>query len=311
VNILVTGGAGFIGRHTVGALLDHDQVSKVLVLDDLSSGALSNLDDFSKDSKLEFIRGDICDIALVTSIFKKLPIHGVIHLAAKINVQDSIDEPKKHFNTDVVATFQLLEIARLAKARFCFVSTCMVYAPCMTSTGILESSPVLPASPYAASKLAAEYLCLSYFYTYAMPVMVIRPFNTYGPFQKTNGEGGVIGIFIKQNRRKELLNIFGSGEQTRDFLYCQDCAELITKAYFCDATLGRIIHGGSGIETSINQLANIICDDPSRILHVPHIHPQSEIMRLQADNFNAMKLLDWRPKIFLKEGLQKSEQWIR
>jgi nucleoside-diphosphate-sugar epimerase len=174
---LVTGGGGFIGRSLVGALLAEGR--SVVVLDDFSNGARENLADLA--GPLEVIEGSIDDERAVASAFRSSP-ELVLHLAARINVQHSIDDPVATFRVDVDGTLLVLEGARSAGAPFLFMSSCMVYAPA-GAFAIGEEHPVRPASPYAASKLAGENLTLSYGLAYGHPVTVVRPFNTYGPFR--------------------------------------------------------------------------------------------------------------------------------
>ena len=143
--------------------------------------------------------------------------------------------------------------------------------------GIDEDHPTKPASPYAASKLAGEALTLSYHHAYGLPTTVVRPFNTYGPFQRSVGEGGVVAIFTRRSILGEELQVFGDGTQTRDLLYVEDCARFVVAALASDAALGRVLNAGTGADVSINALAVLIEPDASRIVHVPHIHPQSEI----------------------------------
>ena len=182
-------------------------------------------------------------------------VDAVAHLAASISVQDSIDDPGTTFENDVVGTFNLLEGARAAGARFLFMSTCMVYDRASTPAGIAETHPTKPASPYAASKLAGEALTLSYFHAYGLPTTVVRPFNTYGPFQRSVGEGGVVAIFTRRSLLGEELRIYGDGTQTRDLLYVEDCARFVCDALVSDAAIGGILNAGTGADVSVNELA--------------------------------------------------------
>lgn len=160
------------------------------------------------------------------------------------------------------------------------MSTCMVYDRCSDEDGITELHPTKPASPYAGAKVAAENMVLSYYYAYDLPTVVIRPFNTYGPFQKTGGEGGVVAIFINNHLNGKDLCIYGEGTQTRDLLYVEDCARFVVAAGFSNTVDGEIVNAGLGKDISINELALQIAGDASRIKYVEHIHPQSEIQKL-------------------------------
>ena len=233
----------------------------------------------------------------------------VAHLAASISVQESIDDPATTFENDVVGTFNVLEAAREVGARVLFMSTCMVYDRA-DATGIDESHPTRPASPYAASKLAGEALTFSYFHAYGLPTTVVRPFNTYGPFQRSVGEGGVVAIFTRRSLLGEELCIYGDGTQTRDLLYVEDCARFVVAALRSDRVTGRIVNAGTGRDVSVNELAARIEPDPARIVHVEHIHPQSEIAVLRCDPRLAGELLGWQPRVELDEGLARVRAWM-
>ncbi|MCT2536292.1 GDP-mannose 4,6-dehydratase [Aquibacillus koreensis] len=309
MNILVTGGAGFIGRWVVERILKDGH--KVWVLDDLSNGREENLDELLSDKNFKgLIKGDIKDNKLLKDLFvNKFDI--CYHLAASINVQDSIDTPRTTFNNDVIGTFNILEQCRKEKVKIVFMSTCMVYERAWSETGISESNRIKPASPYAGAKLAAENMVLSYYYAYDLPVTIVRPFNTYGPYQKTGGEGGVVAIFIKNKLENKNLKIYGDGTQTRDLLYVEDCAKFVVDAGYSDKANGEVINAGLGKDISINSLAKLIVEDDSRITHVEHIHPQSEVPMLLCDSTKAYELLKWEAKYSLEEGIKMTEQWIK
>lgn len=310
MNILLTGGAGFIGRWVAKRLLDEGHY--IWILDDLSNGREENFDEFlSHPGFKQFIKGTILDEALLEELFTKHKFSICYHLGASINVQDSIDDPRTTFNNDTIGTFYILEQCRKHKTKVVFMSTCMVYDRCNDENGISELHPTKPASPYAGAKVAAENMVLSYYYAYGLPTVVIRPFNTYGPFQKTGGEGGVVAIFINNHLSGKDLNIYGEGTQTRDLLYVEDCARFVVAAGFSDAVNGEIVNAGLGRDISVNDLALKIVGDPSRIKHVEHIHPQSEIQRLLCDSRKAKRLLDWEPEITLEEGILRTTEWIR
>lgn len=304
---LVTGGAGFIGRWIVKKLLNKKH--QVLVIDDLSNGRLENIIEFKENDNFKFIQGDIRNLNLLKEIFKH-EYDIVYHLAAEINVQKSLNDPIQTFQRDVIGTFNILEECRKLHQKFVFISSCMVYEKSYDEKGISESHPVKPSSPYAAAKLSGEYFTLSYYHSYDLPTVVLRPFNTYGPYQKTSGEGGVVAIFLERALNKQNIEIYGTGEQTRDLLYVEDCVDFILLAGESESAVGQIINAGTNVDISINELAEIIADDPQYIQHVPHIHPQSEILKLKCDFSKARNLLNWKPTYDLKEGLELTRTWI-
>lgn len=308
MNILLTGGAGFIGRAVAKRLLEDGH--KVWILDDLSNGQERNIAEF-RDQLADFIIGDIKDEALLENLFNNVKFDICYHLGASINVQDSIDDPRTTFKNDTVGTFYILEQCRKHQVKVVFMSTCMVYDRSNNERGITEEHPTKPASPYAGAKIAAENMVLSYYHAYGLPTVVIRPFNTYGPFQKTGGEGGVVAVFIKKKLDGEVLNIYGDGTQTRDLLYVDDCARFVVEAGYYDAVNGQIVNAGLGRDISINDLAKLIVGDESRIKHVEHIHPQSEIQKLLCNYNKAKKILGWEPQVSLEEGIARTEAWIK
>ena len=307
MRVLVTGAAGFIGRWVVGELLARGHT--VLPIDSLVAGDVTNLDEFAgQPGLLPFEQGDVRDADACRRW--TADVDAVAHLAASISVQDSIDDPTTTFENDVVGTFQVLEGARASGARVLFMSTCMVYDRATTPTGIAEDHPTKPASPYAASKLAGEALTLSYFHAYGLPTTVVRPFNTYGPFQRSVGEGGVVAIFNRLSLLGEPLRIYGDGTQTRDLLYAADCARFVCDALLADGATGRILNAGTGADVSVNDLAAAVEPDPTRIVHVEHIHPQSEIAVLRCDSREAARTLGWRPEVTLADGIGRVRSWM-
>ncbi len=176
---------------------------------------------------------------------------------------------------------------------------------------IAETHPYRPASPYAAAKIGSDMLALSYFHAYRMPVTVVRPFNTYGPFQKSDSEGGVVAIFVKRDLDGEKLFVKGAGTQTRDLLYVEDCAEFVIRTAECEGAEGQVLNCGTGRDISINNLARLCCTGKNVIGHVPHDHPQAEIARLRADSTHAGRVLGWLPQVALEEGLAKTRAWLK
>lgn len=308
--ILVTGGAGFIGRWVVNRLIQNSK--ELVVIDNLSNGIEENLKEFRNHSKLkEFIIQDVRNKNFIEDLFSRHKFNICFHLAAQINVQESLDYPERSVENNVIGTYNILEAARKFNTKVILVGTCMVYDLVNANIAISEEHNTKPTSPYAGSKLAAEELAISYYYGYNLPVVILRVFNTYGPFQKANMEGGVVSIFVKRKIKNEKLLIFGDGTQTRDFLYVEDCADFIVKAAECEKCLGEIINAGTGRDISIIGLAKLIVGDEDRIKYIKHHHPQSEIMKLICNNSKAKKLLNWEPKTSLEEGILILEDWIR
>lgn len=330
---LVTGGAGFIGRWVVERLLQNEW--SVVTLDDYSNGRRENLAPLH-GARLETIEGDIKSDAVLDATFGRGPFDVVFHLAASIQVQRSIDDPVPTFRNDAEGTLRVLEAVRaqyfrqngldpdtrkfdfdrdvprlkIRSPRVACMSTCMVY-DLAGDAPIAETHPYRPASPYAAAKIGSDMLALSYFHAYRMPVTVVRPFNTYGPFQKSDSEGGVVAIFLKRDLDNQRLLVKGSGTQTRDLLYVEDCADFVIRGAMSEQAEGEIINCGTGRDISINELATLCCSEGNAVEHVAHDHPQAEIARLRADAAKAKRLLGWSPKVSLEEGLQKTREWLR
>jgi nucleoside-diphosphate-sugar epimerase len=139
---------------------------------------------------------------------------------------------------------------------------------------------------------------------------VARPFNTYGPFQKSNSEGGVVSVFLKRDLSGEPLRIKGDGTQTRDLLYVTDCAEFVCRAAASPEAEGEVINAGTGHDVAINELARLIANGGNRIEHIPHDHPQAEVRRLRCNAGKAARLLGWRPSTTLEEGLARTRAWL-
>jgi UDP-glucose 4-epimerase len=307
VRIVVTGAAGFIGRWVVAELLARGHT--VLPVDNLVAGDPDNLAEFAGHPGFEpLVVGDIRDEAGCRTWLAGAG--AVAHLAASISVQDSIDDPAGTFDNDVVGTFRLLEAAREHRTRFLFVSTCMVYDLATAPSGIAEDHPVKPASPYAASKIAGEALTLGYHHAYGLPTTVVRPFNTYGPYQRSVGEGGVVAIFTRLSLQGGQLRVYGDGTQSRDLLYVTDCARFVADALLSDAANGLVLNAGTGSDVTVNELAALVEPNASHVVHVPHIHPQSEIPLLRADSRRAGAILAWRPEVTLAEGLARTRAWM-
>ncbi|MBI5428316.1 MAG: NAD(P)-dependent oxidoreductase [Nitrospinae bacterium] len=306
---LVTGGAGFIGRWLVKRLLDENV--QVWVIDNLDNGKEANLAEFKGHPLMkETVFDDILNRDRLQTLFRE-KFDMVYHLAAQINVHESLANPKKAYEVNVMGTYNVLEECRAKGTKLMLMGTCMVYDVAHADGAIGEKHPLKPASPYAGSKLAAEILAESYHHAYGLPIVTCRPFNTYGPFQKSNLEGGVVSVFVKNSLNGEFLNVHGDGSQTRDLLYVEDCVEFIHTASKSEKAVGQVLNAGLGKDISVIGLARMISPDPGKIRLVPHHHPNSEIQKLVCDYSKARALLNWEPKVTLESGIRKLRQWLQ
>lgn len=305
MKVLITGGAGFIGRWVSKKFLDEG--SEVYIYDNLNNGSEENIAEFR--NQVNFVNGDIRDRNKLESMFQnKFDI--CIHAAAQINVQKSIDNPDENFEINVIGSEHVLRQCHRIGCKLVHMSSCMVY-DISGNKGINENHLELPKSPYAASKLAADHSAIGYHYAYGDKILVLRPFNTYGPFQRTDSEGGVVSIFVKQKLNNKPITIFGSGLQTRDLLYVEDCAEFIYKASTSEKCNGMVLNAGFDKDIRIIDLAKLVADgDKSKIKFVEHPHPQSEIKKLLCDSRKARRLLQWKPKTDIKTGIGKLADWM-
>lgn len=306
---LVTGGAGFIGRWLVKKLLEEN--FEVWVLDNLENGRESNLEEFHNHPLLKgVVYEDVLNLKALQSVFQFKP-DIVYHLAAQINVHESLENPNKAYESNIKGTFNVLEECRALGTQVMLMGTCMVYDMAASQKPINEEHPLKPTSPYAASKLSAEILAQSYYHSYGLPVVTCRPFNTYGPYQKYNLEGGVVSIFVRNAMNGENLEIFGDGTQTRDLLYVEDCVDFLYAASRCEQALGQVINAGSGTDIAVIDLARMICPDDSKIRLADHPHPQSEIPKMVCDYSKARSLLGWEPKVDLQSGIEKLKEQLQ
>lgn len=313
MKILVTGGAGFIGSNFVRKLLVGDlgnisELETLTVLDSLDySGNLKNLDPVSDNSKFRFIHGDIENVDLVNSL---VPGHQtIIHFAAKSHVDRSIDNPQPFIATNVLGTQILLEAARINHIEtFVHVSTDEVYGT-ISEGSWTERSPLLPNSPYAASKASADLVARSYWRTYGMDVRVTRSSNNYGPYQYPEK---VIPLFVTNLIEGKLIPIYGNGLNVRDWLHVDDhCRAIWLVATKGEA--GEIYNVGGGKELTNLQLATSILEimkkDSTNIDFVED--RKGHDLRYSLDYSKIQTELGFQPEVSFEEGLQSTIEWYQ
>ena len=298
--VLVTGGAGFIGSHLVDRLVDCGY--HVRVVDNLSTGKRENISGHLKSGAVEFVEGDIRDASVIEGCVEHVDV--AVHLAAIISVPFSVENPSVTFDVNVKGTLNLLRACAEAKVdKFVFASSCAVYGE-PEFLPLNEEHPSNPISPYAESKLAAEKFCLGFHAKQLLQSVVLRFFNVYGPRQGVNDYSGVITRFIDQGRKGLPLIVYGDGGQTRDFVNVHDVVEAVSSAMTSEYAEGKLFNIGFGQATSVNELAETILETAKLDSQVLHEEPRlGEIRHSYADISKAEKLLEYKPKVSLKDGL--------
>jgi UDP-glucose 4-epimerase len=307
--VLVTGGAGFIGSHVVDRLVNED--CEVRVLDDLSTGKMENIQTHLKSGKVELVKGDIRNASLVTKSLDD--VSKVIHMAAIDSVQLSIENPDLTFDINLLGTLNLLRSSIEQHVdRFVFVSSCAVFGD-PVSLPVTEKTPTNPISPFAESKLVGERYCLGFSERQLLHSVVLRFFNVYGPRQIMNNYSGVITSFIDRCRLKLPLIIYGDGSEKRDFINVQDVAGVILTSTKSKSADGEVFNIGSGEPTSINELAKTVIGLTGGDSEITYVMSRAgDIKDSYADISKAKKLLNFEPKVALREGLQilLQEKWL-
>src|ERR1044071_4037044 len=308
--VLVTGSDGFIGSHVVEELVRAGANVKAVVLYK-SFNSWGWLDTVSADvmKSVEVIAGDVRDPHFM--IAAAAGCTDVMHLAALIAIPFSYLAPDSYVETNVRGTVNALRAARHAGVRrFVQTSTSEVYGSAQ-SVPIKESHPLVGQSPYSASKIASDQMALSFHASFDMPVVVVRPFNTFGPRQSARA---VIPTIISQALRESAISL-GNLAPTRDLNYVADTVEGFIKAAEAPNAIGEVINLGTGREVSIGKLAETILSMMGKRLPIlsedTRIRPKgSEVDRLCADNTKAKEILGWEPKYTLEDGLQRTIEWV-
>jgi dTDP-glucose 4,6-dehydratase len=327
-NVLVTGGAGFIGSNFVRYLLQADREVNILNMDALTyAGSPENVKDLPDPARHMFVHGNICDRPLVDDLLHRYAIDTVVHFAAETHVDRSIHDPAPFIQTNFVGTFTLLEAARqywwVEKAqpadqvRFHHVSTDEVFGTLgVNDAAFTETTPYSPNSPYSASKAGSDHLVRAYYHTYGMPVSITNCSNNYGPYMFPEK---LIPLMIFNAIDGKPLPVYGDGQQIRDWLFVED---------HCDAIWTVITRGRAGETYNVggnNQPANLtvihtLCDILDECLpNSPYI-PHSSLIKFVADRpghdrryaMDISKIhaeLGWQPEQSLETGLMKTVEW--
>ncbi|MCC6050604.1 MAG: SDR family NAD(P)-dependent oxidoreductase [Thermofilum sp.] len=296
MRVLVTGGAGFIGSRLVARLAREGE--EVVVLDDFSRGSEANLKGL--EGTVRVVRGDVRDPRSVGEAARGA--EGVVHLAALIDVAESVEKPDLYFDVNVRGTLNVLETARSAEV-FVFASSAAVYGD-PVRLPIAEDHPLRPLSPYGATKVAGEALVHAYAAARGFRPVILRLFNVYGPKQ-SRAYAGVVTEFVKRVLRGEPPLIYGDGTQSRDFVFVDDVVEYFVRALRTEEVRG-IYNVGSGKAVSVLELAELV----AKVLGRPELKPvhapprPGDIKHSVADISRAVRDFGYRPRVALEEGLR-------
>src|SRR5918997_5487653 len=298
MRVLLTGGAGFIGSHVADLLLSRGH--EVAIVDDLSTGKRENVPDGARFYEQDVRSG-------CAEVFEEFAPDALCHQAAQMDVRRSVREPDFDAEVNVLGTLRLLEnCAKHDVGRVVFASTGGAVYGEQSVFPAPEDHPQYPVSPYGVSKLAGERYLHYYGTQYGLPYMVLRYANVYGPRQDPHGEAGVVAIFCGNLAAGRTSTINGSGEQTRDYVYVGDVARANVLALEGEAPNGAY-NIGTGIETSVNELYNLMCRLSKRNLPPERgAQPPGEQARSSVDPSKAAGALGWRPGVDLAAGLTRT-----
>lgn len=308
-NFLVIGGAGFIPSHLVDALLDN-KANKVVVVDTLFGGKLTNLTEHLASKKFKFYKEDAADYQVVETILKMEKIDAVYNLATK-SLDYSFFNPSETYMVNIRIISNLLNLQRnsLFKILIHFSSSeaygSAEYVP------MDEKHPLKPTTPYGSGKASADLMALSYVETFGLDVAILRPFNNYGPRQRESAHAGVIPLTTQRILKGESPVLDGDGTQTRDFIYVDDTVNSALDFYkYFKNVKGKVVNIAFGEEISMKKLINLICDlmgyKGKIIKNPPRL---ADVRRLYADTTQAKNILNFSPKISLESGLKKTIEW--
>jgi len=307
--VLITGGCGFIPSNFVRHALAATPY-EVVMLDALTyAGNLENVADVMGHERLSFVHGDIRDPDLVRDLVSEVDV--IVNAAAESHVEKSIEEGASEFVTTNVEGTQILldAIRRTPVERFILISSSEVYGTAERAP-MDEEHPLNPRSPYAATKAGGDRLAYSYFVTYGLPIVVVRPFNNYGPFQHPEK---VIPRFITQALRDEPLTIHGDGHASRDWLYVDDDAEAIERAITADvdALAGEVVNLATGRDVTITEIADLVLDGLGKPHSLKaHVDERpGQVHRHIGSTDKAERLLGWRARTSFEEGLERTIAW--
>jgi len=307
---LVTGAGGFIGSHLCERLVDEGYGVSALIRYN-SRNSWGWLEKSKYKAKISIISGDIRNFDSVKFAMKG--VDTVFNLAALIGIPYSYHSPDSYVDVNIRGTLNILQaVKELRIGRLVQTSTSEVYGTAQFIP-ITENHPVNPQSPYAASKVGADFMALSFYRSFNLPVAIVRPFNAFGPRQSARA---IIPTIITQILDGNKTIKLGSLNPTRDFTYVEDTVNGFIKAAKTDKAVGEIINLGNNSEISMGDLVKLIAKIIGSRVEVEseakRIRPKvSEVMRLKADNRKAKKLLNWSPKFSLEEGLERTIDWFK